>query len=85
MSITNKFCGSVSTYLSLTSFWAAMTSVCMQCMVTTATKTMPRTPPTRPALLMAMGMVSTPIPMFPFSRWMIVSTLEMVLVRPSAS
>ena len=72
-------------YLSLTSFWAAMTRVCMQWMVITATNTIPRTPPTRPALEMAMGMVSTPIPMFPFSRWMIVSILEIVFVLPPSA
>ena len=64
-------------YFSVTSFWAAMTRVCMQWMVIRATNTMPSTPPTRPALDMAMGMVSTPIPMLPFTRWIIVSKLEM--------
>lgn len=72
-------------YLDLTSFCAAITRVCMQWMVTVATKTIPRTPPTSPALLRAMGMVRTPMPMLPFIKWMMVSILEMVLVLPSLS
>ena len=61
-----------------------MTKVCMQWMVMTATKAMPITPPTSPALLMATGMVNTPIPMFPFSRWITVSALEIVFGRESS-
>ena len=76
---------SLSWYLDLTSFCAAITRVCMQWMVTVATKTIPRTPPTSPALLRAMGMVRTPMPMLPFIKWMMVSILEMVLVLPSLS
>ncbi len=45
-------------------------------------QTSPRLPNMRPELRMAMGRVSTPMPMFPFKIWTIVSRL--LMLRPSS-
>ena len=61
-----------------------MTSRCMQWTQMTPMTTRPKFPTTMPLFLIASGMARMPVPMFPFSMWMITSVLE-ILGRPSSA
>ena len=53
--------------------WAQLTNICIHETQSTLKMTKPNVPTTRPEFLIASGIAKIPVPMFPFSKCMIVS------------